>query len=301
MPSFLPLVGLYEPSAIQQLGDGRFIVAEDEKEHPFSLVGLTGDGRIDHHPLEIDDQSEAAGAGKLADLEGLTGDAAGYLYAITSHSRNSQGEEKKSREKLLRFRVEGTRLVEPVVVHNLKAALVAAHPLLATAAAVHDVKNDAGLNIEALEMAPDGQSLLLGFRSPLANGRAILARIENPGPMFAGTAAPAIAPDMLTLDLAGHGMRCLAWIPALAGHLLVSGPVAREQVDFGLWFWSGAPGEPPRRATVAGLPGFAHAEGICAAVVAGRQKIVIVSDDGDRDTGRPASFLLLDPEQLTIA
>ena len=37
---FLPLTGLYEPSAIQGLADGRFLVVEDEKEHPFSLVTI---------------------------------------------------------------------------------------------------------------------------------------------------------------------------------------------------------------------------------------------------------------------
>ena len=36
-PQFLPLTDLYEPSAIQQLADGRFLVVEDEKEHPFIL------------------------------------------------------------------------------------------------------------------------------------------------------------------------------------------------------------------------------------------------------------------------
>ena len=30
------LTGIYEPSAVQQLADGRFLVAEDEKARPFS-------------------------------------------------------------------------------------------------------------------------------------------------------------------------------------------------------------------------------------------------------------------------
>ena len=44
IPGFLPLTGLYEPSAIQQLPDGRFLVVEDEKEHSFSLVALSASG-----------------------------------------------------------------------------------------------------------------------------------------------------------------------------------------------------------------------------------------------------------------
>ena len=41
--AFRPLTGVYEPSAIQQLPDGRFLVVEDEKAHPFSLVTLGDD------------------------------------------------------------------------------------------------------------------------------------------------------------------------------------------------------------------------------------------------------------------
>ena len=46
IPVFLSLAGIYEPSAIQQLPDGRFLVVEDEKAYPFSLVTIHPDGRV---------------------------------------------------------------------------------------------------------------------------------------------------------------------------------------------------------------------------------------------------------------
>jgi hypothetical protein len=52
---------------------------------------------------------------------------------------------------------------------------------------------------------------------------------------------------------------------------------------------------------VSGLQGFEHAEGVCSATIEGQPRIVIVSDDGDREAGRPARFLLLAPSQLQIA
>ncbi|MBK6293748.1 MAG: hypothetical protein IPF55_04940, partial [Rhodoferax sp.] len=64
---------------------------------------------------------------KLDDLEGLAVDHAGRVYVLTSHSRDADGDVKKSRDKLARFRLEGDRIVEPVVVDGLKAALAAAH------------------------------------------------------------------------------------------------------------------------------------------------------------------------------
>ena len=76
-------------------------------------------------------------------------------------------------------------MVGPIVAGRLKSALVAAHPLLAAAAQIEDVKAGSGLNIEALEITPDRQRLLIGFRSPLQAGLAIIASVGNPSAIFA--------------------------------------------------------------------------------------------------------------------
>ncbi|MBA3595717.1 MAG: DUF3616 domain-containing protein [Pseudomonadota bacterium] len=301
VPRFLPLTDIYEPSAIQQLADGRFLVVEDEQAHPFSLITLNADGTC---------KSRAVGPGwfegndtfwKLDDLEGLTADRQGYLYALTSHSRNDNGEEKKNRDKLVRFRIDGDRVREPLVASGLKPALVEAHPVLATAARIEDVKLDGGLNIEALEITPDGQRLLVGLRSPLLDGAAIIASIDNPSAIFEANEAPLVAKDLLTLDLGGQGIRGMAWTAALSGYLIISGPASLVDQTFGLWFWSGQPLSPARRVVVPGLQHFARAEGVSAALIDGVPYIVIVSDDGKRHKGRFAHFVLLEPGQLQIA
>ncbi len=298
---FRELTGIHEPSAIQQLEDGRFLVVEDEKQYPFSLVTLGTDGRVGSKPLSMDALAEDDGFAKLDDLEGIALDRAGFIYAVTSHSRDGDGDEKKSRDKLVRFRIEDDHVVAPRVVKGIKPALTAAHPVLAAAAAIRDVKSDAGLNIEALDMSPDQQRLLIGFRSPLLDNRAIIASIDNPSAMFELGEPPRVAPTLTTLDLGGDGIRGMSHIPALHGWLLISGPVARQQVQFRLWFWSGQSDRPARPVTVAGLPGFEHAEGVSPALIDGRQQIIFVSDDGSRKQGLCAHYLLLDPAQLQIA
>lgn len=301
IPIFGTLTGIFEPSGIRQLPDGRFIVAEGEERPALSLLRIDADGNVDsmalepYRPLGI-----AVEFWKLVDLEGVAVDQTGYIYAISSHSRNSAGDEKTSREKLVRFRIEGDRVVEPVEAIGLKRSLLAAHPLLAAAAEIRDVKNMGGLNIEALAMTPDDSSLLVGFRSPLLEQRAIVAFIENPQAVFESGEQPVIAARLATLDLGGDGIRGMAYVRLLAGYLVISGPTNREQVQFGLWFWGGNSDDPARRVTVAGLPGFEHAEGICPALIDGEQRIIIVSDDGSKKTGRFARFLILDPGQLQI-
>jgi hypothetical protein len=301
VPAFRPLTGIYEPSAIQQLADGRFLVVEDEKDHPLSLVTLAADGSVSTAALTATLLQAFSSFWKLDDLEGLAADRAGFVYAITSHSRDDDGDEKKSREKLARFRVEGERVVGPKVVDGLKKALTTRHAVLAAAAQVRDVKAGGGLNIEALEITPDQQRLLIGIRSPLRDGRALIASVENPSTIFESDEAPRIAPLLQELDLGGHGIRGLSYVPAIGAYLVIGGPPTRQRDDFDLWSWSGQSGATACRVTVAGLHGFARAEGVSPAVVGGKERIVIVSDDGKRAAGRFASYLLLDPAQLQTA
>ena len=300
-PSFQPFTKLYEPSAIQQLPDGCFLVVEDEKDHSFSLVTIAANGDVNTKSLGPAWFHGSDPIWKLDDLEGLTLDAAGYLYVITSHSRDDDGDEQKGREKLARFRIENDTVVEPVVTGGLKRALAAAHPVLAAAARVLDVKSGAGLNIEALEITPDGQRLLIGFRSPLHGSRAIIASIENTAAVFDAGAAPQISNTLQTLDLGGHGIRGMSYVAEFNGYLVISCPTSRADAAFGLWFWNGQGDAPARRVTVPGLAGFERAEGVCPAVIDGVAKIVIVSDDGNREQGRFARFVMLDLAQLEIA
>jgi hypothetical protein len=301
VPALRPLTGIYEPSAIQQLTDGRFLVVEDEKDHPLSLVTIGADGSVSTAALTAGLLQVFSSFWKLDDLEGLAADRVGFVYAITSHSRDDDGDEKKAREKLARFRVEGERVVDPKVVDGLKKALTTRHAVLAAAAQVRNVKAGGGLNIEALEVTPDQQRLLIGFRSPLRDGRALIATVENPTAIFESDEAPRIAPLLAELDLGGHGIRGLSYLRAIGAYLVIGGPPTREPADFNLWSWSGQPGATARRVTVAGLRGFARAEGVSPAVVGGIERIVIVSDDGKRQAGRFASYLLLDPAQLQTA
>lgn len=300
LPTFLPLTGFYEPSAIQQLPDGRFLIAEDEKKHAFSLVTLDAGGVRKHTPLSAGWFDGGDDVWNMDDIEGLALDSRGYCYAITSHSRDGDGQTKKPRARLARFKIEKNQLLKPRVVGGLRRALTERHPVLAAAAEVAQVKASGGLNIEALEITPD-QRLLIGFRSPLQEGRALIASVDNVTAVFEDDAAPQVSSVLQALDLGGQGIRGMSYVAALGGYLLISGPVGHEEEAFGLWFWRGQPGDPVRRVSLPGGPGLARAEGVCPAVMDGVQKIIIVSDDGNRKDGKYASFLVLELAQLQIA
>lgn len=292
---FQPLTGVYEPSAIVQLADGRFLVVEDEKDQPFTLLRLDLAGGVETQPLRPAGCAADDTFWKLDDLEGLAVDARGFIHAVTSHSRTGSGKEKPSRDKLVRFRIEADQVRDCAVARGLKPVLVASHPALAEAAARLDVKGEGGLNVEALEFDPVTQALWVGLRSPLLEGRAVLACIERPAALFEDG-----QPDcrLIGLDLAGQGLRALAHVPDLDGYLLVSGPVDRAPVPFRVWRWSGRDEDAPSPLWPPDGTDWAHAEGLCPARLAGESVLVVVSDDGDRALGRPAGFRILRPAQL---
>ena len=299
--SFQPLPGFYEPSAVVQLPDGRFLVVEDQGSHPLRLVSFGADGAFESTALRAGLLQMFSDFWKLDDLEGLTVDHAGFVYGITSHSRDAEGREKESRNKLIRFRVQGDSVVDPRFVTGLKQALTARHAVLAAAAQVRDVKGGAGLSIEGLALSPDQQRLLVGLRSPLREGRALIASVENPAGIFDSGEAPRVGASLHALDLGGQGIRDLAHVPALGAFLVIGGPPSRKPGDFSLWLWSGEPDAQPDRVSVPGLQGLRKAEGVSPAIVNNAERILLVSDDGSRSAKRPASYLLLDPARLQAA
>ena len=89
------------------------------------LVPIDADGRVDSEPITAGLFQIFSAFWKLDDLEGLALDRAGFVFATTSHSRNDGGEEKAAREKLVRFRIKGNRVVDPKVVGGLKRTITA--------------------------------------------------------------------------------------------------------------------------------------------------------------------------------
>lgn len=117
-----------------------------------------------------------------------------------------------------------------------------------------------GVNVEGLSydpLNPDG--LIIGLRSPLCskafglpqlgeglslrNGEAILFKVNHPF-----DANPSY--EYIRLDLNGHGIRGMEYIPALAGFIIIGGPVEKAN-DYSLWFYSDE-----KQLTPLSIPGF---------------------------------------------
>jgi hypothetical protein len=168
------------------LEGGLFVVGDDDKKDP--LVYRTGQAAV-HQTLKV---SDFPGLKKKVDLEGAAriGDV---TYWVGSHSRKNDGEEDLDRHRFFAIKVttvEG-RLVAQAVGKPYEALLadlakderfarlnLAAAAMLALGAA-------GGLNIEGLAATKDG-GLLIGFRSPVRGGKALIVPLGNPQTVLNG-------------------------------------------------------------------------------------------------------------------
>lgn len=127
-----------------------------------------------------------------------------------------------------------------------------------------------GLKIEGLADSADGQ-LLIGFRNPVREGKALVVVLRNPQQVASGSAATFGPP--IGLDLGGRGVRAIERLDS--GYLIVAGPNADEG-DFWLYRWSGQAGDAPQR-----VPDLAFGTLRPEAIVAWPQTglVLILSDD----------------------
>ena len=137
-----------------------------------------------------------------------------------------------------------------------------------------------GLNIEGLSATPTG-TLLIGFRNPVPEGKALLVPLENPAEVITGEPARLGAP--IALDLAGRGVRSIEYVAGRGEYLIVAGPAGDGGV-FGLYRWSGNSGDPPLPVPGADFSGLQPE----ALTQDGKGSVWIFSDDGRRllDNGK---------------
>ena len=203
--------GMCEASAAVALDSHHFIVGDDESNAlNVYRIGQTAPARP-----AVDLSAFLGTEDKASDIEGATriGDT---VYWISSHSRTSAGKARPWRRRLFATQVDlsvSPPSVRPVgkpyvdLIEELKLARQLKGLGLGKAAEIAP-EEPGGLNIEGLADTADGH-LLLGFRNPLKDGKAVVLPITNPAGLMVGNGArPAFGSPAL-LELGGR-RRCAA-------------------------------------------------------------------------------------------
>ena len=221
-----------------------------------------------------------------ADIEGAAtiGDTS---YWVSSHASTKRGAPIVDRHRFFATVAQRTGPIPTVrpagrVFGGLANALVADTALAryGIAAAAQRPEEAGGLNVEGLAATPD-RRLLIGFRSPVPEGGALVVPIENPADVIFRERQPRLGRPM-TLALGGRGIRSIEYVPAMRAYVLVAGS-ANGGRDFALYRWSGAATDAPR--LLGGVPlGGLSPEGIVVDS-AHPDRLLLLSDDGGRRIG----------------
>ncbi len=269
--------GLCDASAAVALDAGHFVVANDEN----NTLAIYQRGRPEAvATLSLADFLDSGD--KESDIEGaaLVGRR---IYWISSHGHNKNAKERPERYRFFATDIDASKSppsLKPVPkrYEKLLDDLVEADalkPFKLKDAAKLAPEAPGGLNIEGLAALPDG-SLLIGFRNPIPNGKALLLPLKNPDELLEGKTAKFGAPVLLALR--NRGVRSIERVANQ--FLIVAGPTA-DKGTFSLYHWSGKAGDAPKLAQGLDLADLRTE----ALFDIGGGQVQLLSDDGGIETG----------------
>ncbi|NML62476.1 DUF3616 domain-containing protein [Massilia sp. RP-1-19] len=264
--------GMCDASAAAALDEHHFVVANDERNQLKVYRRGTPD------PVDVVDLAPFLGTKphKESDLEGAAA-IGNRIYWISSHGRNSKGEERERRYRFFATDAHKRRpWVTPVAqpYTGMLEDLIASEelaPYQLSEAAMRSPKSDGAFNIEGLSATPEGD-LLIGMRNPAPQGKALVIHLRNPTEVIEG--AKARFGQVTELDLAGRAIRSIELV-GLA-YMIVAGPPGKTG-DFALYRWSGDPAEAPLEL---GHVDFREARPEALFAIPGTHMVQILSDDG---------------------
>lgn len=269
-------VGMADASAGYDVGDGHFIVADDDS-NALRLYGPTFNEPVAEfdftalmaHPTDRTFDIEAAA--RIGDT----------IYWVGSLGNSRSGNYWPHRDIVFATTVSGsgadTTLSFAGEATGFRDALVAWDEANEHGAGAgvfqferattpgYSAEGPNSLNLEGATIAPDGTTLWLGFRSPLvpvaadpaadeAGDQALIIAIENIADVVAGT-TPIVVSDYFTLDLDGRAIRDITETDD--GNYLIAAGSADDSGNFAIYGWSGAADEAPVASTTPlGLDGW---------------------------------------------
>lgn len=265
--------GAFEASGVEEVeGTTGVLFVDDGRTREIFYMDLAADGtqrgRVVAVPLPGTD---------VTDPEGITSHD-GWFYIVGSQSKNRGYEG----DGLVRFRFDpATRRATDIQrIQGLKRWLAA------RVAELHGTEariGDRVLNIEAIAWDPDHQRLLLGLRTPVVNGAALVIPLElldAKAPLHASNLAVS-GGRAIHVPLGGAGIRSLEHKQSTGSFQLITGSAVNdENRDFRLMEWNGLGGAQSNVRELARFPRALKPEGITGGSLNARPADVIVFDTG---------------------
>jgi hypothetical protein len=262
--------GIFEASGVVQIaGTNSFLFVDDGRP-----------GEI--FSLELDASGNQLGSIKavklgvnIEDPEGITTDGT-HFYIVGSQSKGKGADQVG----IVRFKFDLKTLsvAEVETVSELKKFLtenVAELRNMNTKKARKD-----GLNIEGLAWDAQGARLLLGLRSPLVDGQALVVALQmnDPQGSFSSNNFKIAETKAIKLQLGGLGIRSIEYDKRLQAFRIIAGATDNQaKTDFRLWEWKADKDQAALR-EVTTFDKMLKPEGITGATVGDQSFIFVVFD-----------------------
>ena len=253
--------GRFQASGVVQVpGTDGMLFVDDTRFTEIFWMALDAAGKQTQAAVSVPIDAE------VIDAEGITTDGR-YFYVVSSLSEPK----KKTSADLIRFAFDpATKRVSDVsAVQGLGAFLQRE---------VAELRNGE-LNIEGLAWDPSNRRFLLGFRTPVVEGQALVVPVQLRD-ASGSFALPnlAISPQgVIRLPLTGAGIRGLEYDQKERRFLVVSDVPAGGSNDFRLVDWR--PGVDTLR-EVARFPASLKPEGVARTSIGGTDAILVIFDTG---------------------
>jgi hypothetical protein len=228
--------GTFEASGVVQVPgtDGVLFVDDDHTDEVFFMrLGQDGKQAGAITPLKM--------SASIIDLEGITTDRQQF-YVVGSQSKPTGGD--LTGLARFRFDTKTQRVVDTQSISGLKSFL--ANNVDELRGMQNTSYNDGGINVEGIAWDPKGQRLLLGLRSPVVDGQALVVplKLRDPKGAFSFDNMEVEGRKAIRLPLNGAGIRSIEYDDLRKTFRLITGAGPdSERMDFKLWEWTGS-GDP---------------------------------------------------------
>jgi hypothetical protein len=288
-------IGMCDASAAIPVNADSFVVANDEDNILRVYKRDESAKEIQQYDMTEFLQVDTAKSPE-ADIEGAT--LIGHrIYWISSHGANKEGKFRPNRRRLFATDMDNNGVLKPVgkpfntLIEALKAAPELKGYHLGKAADKAAEAQD-GLNIEGLTRTPEGD-LLIGFRNPIPNGKALIVPIKNPKKVVEQGKTPKFD-KVVELDLGGLGIRSIEYVESKRSYFIVAGSFDNAGV-FKLYQWSGNVKDQPKPIDSVNFGSMRPEALIVYATEPNR--LQFLSDDGDEPiNGKPCKELSSTPQ-----
>lgn len=232
--------GTFEASGVAHVaGTDAVLFVDDGRPNEIFWMRL-GDDRKQTGAIKTIDSGTS-----IIDLEGITTDGE-YFYIVGSQSK-SKGADLAG---LARFKFDAAnqRATGTEAAAGLKKFLA---DNVAELRGLENTKyNNGGINVEGIAWDPQNKRLLLGLRSPVVDGHALVVplKLRDPKAEFSFDNLEVEGRKAIRLSLGDAGIRSIEYDESRKAFYLIAGAGSNsEKMDFKTWEWNGSAATPALR------------------------------------------------------